>query len=123
MENIDDAQAIGVWGEETASRYLQSHGWTILDRNWRCASGEIDILGFDPQRDALVAVEVKTRRSQRFGIAEESITTEKLTRIRKTFTAWLYSQHRRASSMAIDVIALTCHSADDFRLRHLKGVA
>ncbi|ADH92315.1 YraN family protein [Arcanobacterium haemolyticum] len=123
MDIRHDRQTVGAWGEETAARYLQSHGWTILDRNWRCPFGELDIVAFDPLRDAIVAVEVKTRRSVSHGFPEEAVTARKMDRMRSAFVAWLKKNRRRAAHLALDVIAITAHSASDFRLNHVKDAA
>src|SRR5690348_11604753 len=56
---------LGRHGEELAAEYLQRHGMRILDRNWRCRSGELDIVALDAR--VLVAAEVKTRRSLDYG--------------------------------------------------------
>ncbi|QJC21550.1 YraN family protein [Arcanobacterium buesumense] len=120
MKTKQKTQALGIWGEETAARYLQSFGWTILDRNWRCSRGELDIVAFDPYRDALVAVEVKTRRSLRQGLPQEAVTPAKLERIRLAFRQWRSAQHRRATHIAIDVLALTVETYDNFRINHIR---
>lgn len=52
---------IGAWGEELAATHVKHQGWAVLDRNWRTRGGELDIVAFDPQRNAIVAIEVKTR--------------------------------------------------------------
>lgn len=73
-------------GEERAAQYLQAHGYTILARNWRKREGELDIVAQDG--DALVFVEVKTRRTLTYGVAEESIDERKqaqLTRLALRF--------------------------------------
>ncbi|MDO5678573.1 MAG: YraN family protein, partial [Propionibacteriaceae bacterium] len=65
MENR--RQAIGRRGEEKAVEYLEGLGWRILDRNWRCREGEADIVAYDPDCDALVVVEVKTKSGTGYG--------------------------------------------------------
>ena len=62
-------------GEDLAARYLQSQGYIILERNYRCQEGEIDLVAMDGS--CLAFVEVRTRRSTRFGTPEESITLKK----------------------------------------------
>ena len=58
--------AVGAYGERVAARWLSDAGMLVLDRNWRCASGELDIVARDG--DTIVFCEVKTRRTQRFGV-------------------------------------------------------
>lgn len=66
---------LGQWGEALAAERLAGLGYRILERNWRCALGEIDVVAQDG--DILVFVEVKTRRSMNFGAPEESVTQAK----------------------------------------------
>lgn len=66
---------LGQWGEALAAERLAGLGYRILERNWRCALGEIDVVAQDG--DILVFVEVKTRRSMNFGATEESVTQAK----------------------------------------------
>jgi putative endonuclease len=68
-------EEIGKIGENAAARHLQSQGYAILERNWTCAAGEIDIVA--RHRDTLVFVEVKTRTSDEFAAPAESVTAHK----------------------------------------------
>ncbi|AWB89607.1 YraN family protein [Homoserinimonas hongtaonis] len=77
---------LGEWGENHAAAFLARAGYTILERNWRCQQGEIDIVAFDG-RDT-VFVEVKTRSSLRYGHPLEAITPQKLARLRRLAAAW-----------------------------------
>jgi putative endonuclease len=83
---VGDKDDLGRRGEEAASAYLTSLGWRIVDRNWRCPSGEIDIVALD--HGELVIVEVKTRRSLAYGDPLEGVTDEKLTRLCVLAGAW-----------------------------------
>ncbi|MER3402974.1 MAG: YraN family protein [Armatimonadota bacterium] len=70
---------LGRWGEECAMRHLQAQGYQVVARNWRTREGEIDLI---VQKGLLlVFVEVKTRRSVRFGAGEESVDTRKQARL------------------------------------------
>ena len=65
----DGRKRLGAWGESVAAHSLEAQGYRILDRNWRCARGEIDLIA---QAGAeLVFVEVKTRTGQHLGSPEE----------------------------------------------------
>ena len=72
--------AVGAYGERVAARHLQQHGLVVLDRNWRCFDGELDIVARDG--DALVFCEVKTRRSERHGVPAEALVAAKTARLR-----------------------------------------
>ena len=78
---------LGRSGEQAAADYLESCGLRILDRNWRCAVGEIDIVAVD--RRTLVVVEVKSRTGTRCGSPLEAVTRAKRARLRRLAVQWL----------------------------------
>lgn len=95
-------------------------GYTIIDRNWRCRRGEIDIVA---SRDRMVViVEVKTRRSTRFGPPLESITDEKALRLRALSKEWMRATGTRAR-LRIDAIGILLSSSEPMRLDHVRAVA
>ena len=77
-----DNTKIGSKGEDLACKYLQRHGYKILERNYRIRGGEIDIVA--REKETLVFVEVKTRYSHEYGLPEESITPWKIKALLKT---------------------------------------
>jgi len=114
-------QAVGRYGEDLAARYLvDDAGWQVLDRNWRGPSGELDLVGLDG--DALVGVEVKTRRGASFGHPAEAVTPLKLARVRRLTVQWLAAHDVTAASLRIDVIAILLPAHGAARLEHLRGV-
>jgi putative endonuclease len=93
--------AIGRYGEDVAARHLTDAGLTILDRNWRCRAGELDIIAVDS--GVLVFCEVKTRSSTQFGDPAEAVIGAKAARIRRLAMAWLAAQREsgpRCGSMS-----------------------
>src|SRR5664280_1301356 len=72
--------ALGRYGEDVAVRHLLDAGWQVLERNWRCRAGEIDIVARDG--GVLVFCEVKTRSSALFGVPAEAVRPAKVRRIR-----------------------------------------
>ncbi len=78
---------LGRNGEQAAADYLETEGFRILARNWRCADGEIDIVAMD--RHTLVICEVKTRSGARYGTPLESVTRLKRNRLRRLAVRWL----------------------------------
>ena len=72
---------LGKSGEQAAAEYLEASGLRILDRNWRCADGEIDIVAVE--RHALVVCEVKSRTSVRYGSPLEAVSRAKRARLRR----------------------------------------
>ncbi len=85
-------QALGRWGEDRAVRWYRRQGFQLLDRNWRCSRGELDVI---VQRGSVVAVcEVKTRSSLAFGLPAEAVGRDKQRRIRRLAAEWLAEQER-----------------------------
>jgi len=83
-------QMLGASGEARVARWYSTRGYRVVDRNWRCRTGEIDLVLERPGE--LVFCEVKTRSSHRFGAPVEAVTTRKARRIRQLATRWL-AQH------------------------------
>lgn len=118
------AQAVGAYGERVAERFLRSAGLDILARNWRCSSGEIDIVARDGT--CLVICEVKTRRSGTFGTAVEQVTRVKAARLRVLAGAWVAAHRDLAGTtgdLRIDVIGVTAPVRGPARVDHVVGVA
>ncbi|GIG53254.1 YraN family protein [Demequina activiva] len=113
-------QAVGRHGETVATRALEEQGWEVLDRNWRCARGELDIVARDGE--TAVAVEVKTRRSTVAGSALEAVTTDKVARLRRLLATWLAQQPETFAHARVDVIAVTLPAAGAARIEHLRGI-
>ncbi|MEU4577260.1 YraN family protein [Nonomuraea sp. ATR24] len=111
---------LGRHGERLAADYLRSQGMTIIDRNWRCRRGEIDIIAEDGA--TLVVVEVKTRSSRSHGTALESVRPAKVARLRALAATWLAAQPQPYATVRVDVIALE-RFAGDYSLRHVRGVS
>ncbi len=84
---------LGRRGEAAASRWYEASGYRILDRNWRCAHGELDLV---VGRDAIVVfVEVKARSSGRYGSGFDAVGLAKQRRLRRLASAWLTERRRR----------------------------
>ncbi len=113
--------AVGRYGEWVVAERLAELGWEVLERNWRCALGELDIVGVD--HGCVVAVEVKTRRTATFGSPLEAVTPIKVARLRELLAAWLASQPRTFSEMRIDVVGVTLPTAGAAQLEHVRGAA
>ena len=118
MATKDD---LGRTGEELARRWLERRGCTVLDRNWRCRTGEIDLVAQDG--DDLVVVEVKTRRSLRTGHPAEAVTPRKLARLRLLAGLWLAEHEVRAAGVRVDVVAIWLPHDGPARIDHRQGVA
>ncbi len=97
-------QLLGRWGEETALSYLQAHGHTLQARNYRCRYGEVDLI--TRQADDLVFVEVKTRRSNRYGPPELAITARKQQHLLQTAQHYLLAHDLDEHPWRIDVVTV-----------------
>lgn len=112
---------LGQRGERLAEDYLRAAGAAILDRNWRCRDGELDIVVADG--GMLVAVEVKSRRSWDFGHPFEAVDAAKLGRVARLLGAWASSHGVGGGPRRVDVIAVTGPPGSQPVIEHLKGVA
>jgi putative endonuclease len=115
-------RVLGDYGERLAARYLAEHGLTILDRNWRCVRGEIDIVAADA--GCLVVCEVKTRTSEAYGAPFEAVTWRKQRRLRRLAGLWrdAHPEHPVGGPLRIDVVSILWAAGTRPRLQHLKGV-
>lgn len=113
-------QATGAYGERLAARQLIEAGLVLLDRNWRSASGEIDIIARDG--DTLVLCEVKTRRTPLFGAPVEAVTRRKAARLRRLAAEWLAETGVRPREVRFDVVEVFSPPRGGPRVVHLRGV-
>lgn len=115
-------RALGDYGEQLATRYLREQGLTIIERNWRCARGEIDIVAMEG--DCIVVCEVKTRTSEAFGAPFEAVNRLKKGRLYQLAGMWrdqAKAEHR-GRGLRVDVISIMRPSHGPTRLRHLRCV-
>lgn len=114
-------QAIGAYGESVARRHLIEQGMVVLDHNWRCESGEIDLVLRDGT--VLVVCEVKTRSSsQTCGTPHEAITTAKLRRLQRLAIAWQEAHGVRADDVRVDLVAVIRPPRGPAEVDHVRGI-
>ena len=101
---MDRRRAFGAAGEERAAAWYRARGYRVLDRNWRCREGELDLVV--ARGRALVIVEVKARRSDRFGTPAEAVTPTKQRRLRGLALRWIEATGARPTSIRFDVVAI-----------------
>jgi putative endonuclease len=111
---------LGRQGEQLATEFLTAAGLSIIERNWRCSQGEIDIVAADGR--ALVICEVKTRSGVRFGTPLESITRQKAWRLRRLAAHWLHAQGVLYDEIRIDVVGVLQTGPGKFAIEHVRGV-
>ncbi len=112
--------ALGRRGEAIAARFLVSRGLAIVDRNWRCAQGEIDLVARDSAE--LVFVEVKTRSSVAYGHPLEAVTASKLARLRRLAAAWCEAHPGEHRLIRIDAIGVIAPVTGEIEVEHLERV-
>ena len=114
-----EGKKLGERGEDAAVAFLERSGMTIVERNWRCQQGEIDILALDGE--TLVLCEVKTRRTAKKGTPEEAVTPAKQRRYAKLASAYVQSAGLQPVSVRFDVITLLVIAEDRALLRHFRA--
>ncbi len=111
---------LGRFGEERAVAWLEARGFRVLERNWRCARGEIDIIAWDSC--TLAFIEVKTRSGTSTGHPFEAITATKLARMRRLVPEW-FDAHPRVSARSVRIDAVAVHvDGERTVVEHLPGV-
>jgi putative endonuclease len=112
---------LGIDGEDYAAGYLHAAGMEILERNWRCSEGEIDIVALDGR--TLVICEVKTRSGVRFGTPLEAVTRPKARRLRRLAVAWVRAHGLAFDQIRVDVVGVLRTAPGEFSVEHVRGVA
>jgi putative endonuclease len=115
-------QALGAYGETLAARLLTSeHGMVLLDRNWRCPEGELDLVLRDG--DTLVACEVKTRRSEGCGTPHEAVDDAKLERLHRLVWRWAEEHDVHPDGARVDLVAVLRPRRGAAVVEHVRGLA
>ncbi|MGH3336146.1 MAG: YraN family protein, partial [Nocardioides sp.] len=114
-------RALGRYGESVAARRLVADGMVLLDRNWRCEAGEIDLVLRDG--DDLVVCEVKTRSGVAFGTPHEAVDATKLARLQELAVRWL-AEHEIPCppGIRIDLVAVLRPRRGPSVVDHVRGV-
>ena len=114
-------QDLGRFGEDLAVELLAGFGMVILERNWRCELGEIDIVARDG--NTLVVCEVKTRTSTAYGPPIHGVTPRKAARLRRLAIRWLSDHPQHPGEIRIDVVGILRPAHGTPVVEHLRGVA
>jgi putative endonuclease len=120
MRNKD---RVGRFGEDLAARHLSDAGLDLLERNWRCSDGELDIIAREGA--VLAFIEVKTRSTLAYGDPAEAVHPVKAARIHRLAMRWL-DEHRDTGSIGwpelrFDVVSIVCLASGGPSVRHLRG--
>jgi putative endonuclease len=112
---------LGRYGEDVAARHLAEQGLVVLQRNWRCELGEIDIVARDGA--SLVVCEVKTRRTGACGLPVEAVTARKAARLRRLAARWVSESGLHPADIRIDVVSVLSPPRGAAVVEHLRAVA
>lgn len=111
----------GELGEEVAVNFLAARHYQIVERNYRCKGGEVDIIARDPDNSSLVFVEVKARRSLSYGVPQLAVTPFKQRQISKAALTWLAKKRLHDTNARFDVIAILLHTDGQHAIEHIKN--
>ncbi|MFI5060669.1 MAG: YraN family protein [Actinomycetales bacterium] len=112
---------LGRRGESVAANWLEQHGYVVIERNWRCGAGEIDLVL--SRGETTVFAEVKTRTSVAYGHPFEAITVQKTRRLRRLAAEWCRQNAPGAERIRIDAVAVVDAWSAIPRVEHLCGIA
>ena len=121
---MESKKQIGIRGEDLACAELERLGMQVLERNWRCRQGEIDIVAAEAGRTGLTLVfcEVKCRSGLGFGHPLEAITYVKMRTLRQLAALWMREHRRKASSIRLDAIGVVLAPGQEASVTHVRGV-
>ncbi len=109
-------------GENFAVKYLENKGYKIIERNFRIRYGEIDIVGI--QNNTLVFIEVKTRKSSKFGTPLEAITFWKLKDVMKTAEFYKHTHKNLPELMRIDAVSVILNQDNKIdKIEHVENIS
>lgn len=110
---------IGKSGEDIAVEYLIKKGYKVIERNFYCKTGEIDIIALN--NEYLVFVEVKTRSSTEYGVPSEAVTKRKLEHIYRTAKYYVYTRNLQDEFIRFDVIEVYFKNSQ-YKVNHIKQI-
>lgn len=104
MSNRASPTETGRYGEDIAVQALRAHGYQIIDQNWRCWIGEVDVVAREGEE--WVFVEVKTRQGTAYGTPEEAVTGSKQSKLLRLGAAYLAEHNCGDAPWRVDVVAI-----------------
>lgn len=112
---------IGKLGEEIACSYLQKNNYKIIERNFYCRQGEIDIVAIDKIKREIVFVEVKTRTNNQYGRPAEAVNKVKQIHLQKCIKYYIYKNKLEKCLIRVDVIEI--HICENkIRINHIRQI-
>lgn len=110
---------IGKIGEDLAAKYLENMGYKVIERNFECRQGEIDIIAL--YKNEVVFIEVKTRTNIKFGKPIEAVNENKQKHLTKAVEYYLYARHLENEFIRIDVVEVYIYE-HKYRINHIKQI-
>jgi len=117
---LADAKLLGKWGEKRSEKFLRQKGLRTLTRNFRCKTGEIDLVMVDSDR-TIVFVEVKTRADESFSPSESAITSRKKTRMIRAARYFLAANEIEDRPLRFDVVTVILGRKGPVQIRHYEN--
>jgi len=119
MKSDQGNKATGKLGEEIAANFLAARGYRILERNYRCRGGEVDIVARDPKDKSVVFVEVKARRDLSYGVPQLAVNVFKQRQISKAALNWVAQNRQHDQNARFDVIAILLDDRGLHKVEHI----
>jgi putative endonuclease len=120
MSGTPHNDSLGAYGERVAAQRLVEEGMVLIDRNWSCDLGEIDLVLRDG--DVLVCCEVKTRTSTAFGHPLEAVSPAKAERLRRLAVRWVEEHEAQPGGIRIDAVGVLLAERGAAEVEHVRGV-
>ena len=120
MATAQQRRSLGRWGERIAERYLTDRGLKVLDRNWRCGTGEIDLVLREV--DTLVVCEVKTRRGVEFGHPLAAVGPAKAERLSALAVLWVDEHGLSRVPVRVDIVGVLLRAGEPVEVEHVRGI-
>lgn len=120
MTTAAQRMALGAYGERVAATHLVAQGMVVLDRNWRCEQGELDLVLRDG--DVLVACEVKTRSGEVGGSPHEAVDEDKVERLHRLLWLWCEAHGVRPARTRVDLVAVLRAWRGSAQVDHVQGL-
>jgi putative endonuclease len=120
MTTAAQRTALGAYGERVAATHLTQLGMVVLDRNWRCDQGELDLVLRDGE--VLVACEVKTRSSEVGGSPHEAVDAIKLDRLHRLLWRWCEEHDVRPGHTRVDLVGVRRSRRGSAQVDHVQGL-
>lgn len=117
---MSDRKLLGRWGEKRCEKFLKRKGLKILTRNFRCKTGEIDLIMVDTD-GGIVFIEVKTRADENFAEAETSITSAKKAKLARTARYFLSSNKIENRPSRFDIVTIILGQSGRPQIRHYQN--